>query len=83
MTAAINLLLVIVKSMLFDPMLLGKVNLPLSSFIMCSCLLASYSSIFQQLELALTSCQVFDLALQSTAIKMVPPLTTLISPKIL
>jgi hypothetical protein len=39
-TAAIRLLFVVVKSMMLDPLLLWKVNIPLSSFIIWSCLLA-------------------------------------------
>ena len=66
-----------------DPLLLWKVNLSVSSFITCSCLFARYSSIFLPLEFVLTSCHIFDLALLSTAIKIPPPLTNLISPTIL
>jgi hypothetical protein len=45
-TAAIRLLFVIVKFMLLDHLLLWKVNLSLPVFIICSCLLARYSSSF-------------------------------------
>jgi len=83
MTSDISLPLVIVKSILLEPQLLWNVDLSLISFIMCNCLLAMYSSSFLPLEFVNTSYHVFDLALQSAAIKILHLLIKLIISSIL
>ena len=69
-TSAISLLFVIIKSMLLDPLMLWKVNISLSSFIIWRCLLASYSSRFSLVNLLFLSYQELNRELLSAAIKI-------------
>jgi len=72
MMSNFSLSLVIVKSILLEPLLLWNVDLSLISFIMCNCLLVMYSSSFLPVKFVNTSYHVFDVVLQSAAIKILP-----------
>ena len=83
MAAAIWLFLVMVNSILLDDVLLRKVDLSLSSFIKCRCLLAKYSSSFLPLEFVLKLCHVFERELLSAGIKILQTVTNRIRSTIL